>query len=248
MVIGAPGRLSPAERVQVWEAAVSQHPIDGALTLLALAYPDAGRETIAGLALGDRDAALVAARWRLLGDHIEARYACPRCGEELSLDLSCATLLSGMEPASAPWSLEADGYRVALRPLTSRDAADAAECADRVQARAVLLDRVVVRADGPAGPATAAALPERVVERIAAELARHDPGAEVLLDCLCPACGHTWAELFDVAWFVTDEFAQRGERLLAEVASLARNYGWSEADVLAMSDLRRGAYLGLAQG
>jgi hypothetical protein len=38
----------------------------------------------------------------------------------------------------------------------------------------------------------------------------------------------------------------RARRLLADVATLARTYGWTEPEVLALSEARRAAYLRLA--
>jgi hypothetical protein len=39
----------------------------------------------------------------------------------------------------------------------------------------------------------------------------------------------------------------RARRLIAEVHTLAREYGWSEREVLDLSEVRRALYLELAQ-
>ncbi len=78
---------------------------------------------------------------------------------------------------------------------------------------------------------------------LAAGLAEADPGAELLLELLCPACGHAWDEALDVASFFWAELDVQARRLLREVHVLARAYAWREADILALSPRRRRLYL-----
>jgi hypothetical protein len=59
----------------------------------------------------------------------------------------------------------------------------------------------------------------------------------------CAACGHRWSALFDIVAFFWTELCVRAERLLVEVHTMARAYGWREADILAMSEARRHCYL-----
>ena len=76
-------------------------------------------------------------------------------------------------------------------------------------------------------------------------MARRDPQAEVLLDLDCPACNHRWQILFDIASFFYAEVSAYAKRLLREVHTLARRYGWREADILSMSTARRQFYIEL---
>src|SRR5262249_55645931 len=61
-----------------------------------------------------------------------------------------------------------------------------------------------------------------------------------------PACGHGWQADLDVGAFVLAEVDAHAARLLGEVHGLAHAYGWSEADILALSTARRRRYLELA--
>jgi hypothetical protein len=76
-------------------------------------------------------------------------------------------------------------------------------------------------------------------------MAEADPLAEVLVDLACPACGKTFVADLDLGSFVWAELRTHARRLLREVDTLARAYGWTEAQVLALSDRRRTAYLEL---
>ena len=52
----------------------------------------------------------------------------------------------------------------------------------------------------------------------------------------------------DVAALVWQRICLEVPAVLAEVAELSAAFGWSEADVLAMSRVRRDAYLALVRG
>jgi hypothetical protein len=48
---------------------------------------------------------------------------------------------------------------------------------------------------------------------------------------------------FDIAAYLWQEVDARARRALRDTHTLARAYGWREADILAMSDFRRQQYL-----
>jgi hypothetical protein len=62
----------------------------------------------------------------------------------------------------------------------------------------------------------------------------------------CGECGALTAAALDVPALLWAEVEAQATRLLHDVHALARGYGWSEADVLALSPRRRAAYLELA--
>jgi hypothetical protein len=88
-------------------------------------------------------------------------------------------------------------------------------------------------------------LPEPVVTAIEARLAEADPASDLKVALRCPECGHAWEVSFDIAEFLWDEVSSRARRLLRETHRLALAYGWSEAEILGLSDFRRRSYLEL---
>ncbi len=80
-----------------------------------------------------------------------------------------------------------------------------------------------------------------------AKLSEADPLALVVIGLTCPACGADWQETLDVAGYVAHEIGQQAETLLYDIHRLARAYGWTEADVLALSPWRRQQYLAWAE-
>ena len=78
-------------------------------------------------------------------------------------------------------------------------------------------------------------------------MAQADPLAEVLADVACPACGTAFVADLDLGSFVWTEVRARAQSLLRQVDALARAYGWTEPEVLALDERRRGAYLELVR-
>jgi hypothetical protein len=89
-------------------------------------------------------------------------------------------------------------------------------------------------------------LPDTVLTRISAFLAKSDPQAELLIGLNCPVCLKQWQVVLDIASFLWTEISALAKRLMKDVALLAQAYGWREADILAMSATRRQHYLELA--
>jgi len=143
--------------------------------------------------------------------------------------------------------VEAAGFVVTWRPPDSRDVAAAASTRDAAGAERLLLERCVTDAAGPGGEADGPSLPREVREAVAAAMAEADPLAEVLVDVSCPACETAFTADLDLGGFVWAEVRARALALLRDVDALARAYGWTEPDVLALDGRRRAAYLELVR-
>jgi len=215
---------------------------------IASAWPDRDLDAIRRMPLGERDAALLAIRRATIGDRLEVRAACPTCDAEVEVALSCTRLISGHEPVPTRWTLAVEGYRIALRPLDSLDAAAAAAAPDPESARSMLLARAVVRAMRGRHAVAASDLPPSVGDAISRSLGERDSGADLVLEFACPACGAEWSDSLDVASFATAELAAGGRRLLGEIDLLARAYGWGEPEILALGATRRATYVSMVAG
>ena len=237
--------LSPAMTLDVWEQGYNLHPLDRALLVLGRCRPEYNRETLLDLSLGQRDRFLFELYRGSFGDALEAFTQCPACHERLEFALSCGAFLDdGAARQLASKTVEIDGILFSLRAPTSRDAAAATASATVEAAKNTLLSRCAT----PTSVIDVAmdALPERTQAVIAGQIALLDPQAEVLVELTCPACGGAWQGVFEVIDFLWAEIRTRARHLLQEIDVLARAYGWREADILAMSDARRGLYVQMA--
>jgi hypothetical protein len=236
--------LSAAATLELWQEAERRDVLERTLVLAGAA--GGGRATpdeLARMPLGRRDQRVLALHSALGGGALEATARCPDCGEPAEFIVDPEALSARARDATPPAAIE-DGEHVVLwRSPDSRDVAAAAAAGDAAGAERVLLKRCVT-SSGELDPAE---LPANARAALASAMADADPLAEVLLGVSCPACGAAFVADVDVGAFVWAELQAAARRLLREVDVLARAYGWTEAEVLALDDRRRAAYLELAR-
>ena len=234
--------LSAAELLAAWEQGSGLPLYQQALLWLARAVPERSWEELAQLSIGQRDAELLELREQLFGPQLSSVAACPACGERLELafqvqDIRAETVVEGTE-----LTLQKDGWQVQFRLPNSLDLAAVHQARSVGEGRGLLLERCVLSAQRQ-DKKRPGRLPPAVVEAVTVQMAEADPQAETRLALACPACGHQWSAVFDIAAYLAGEIRHWAQRLLREVHALAYAYGWREADILAMSALRRQAYL-----
>jgi hypothetical protein len=239
--------LSAADLVAIWERGERQDPVERPLTILAAAFPDYDADALLDLPLGARNLCLLQAREALFGRDLPGTATCPNCQERLEFQMTTHSLRPEA-PSGAPGEdrFQSGPWEARYRLPNSRDLAAARDCPDAEAARALLLARCVLQLTRGGDATPVERLPNSVASALAAEVAAADPGAETLVDLSCPSCGAFWTDPFDIASYLWVELRALARRLLIEVHTLARAYGWREADILAMSALRRQAYLELA--
>ena len=240
--------LHDAEVLGIWERGLGQSPARRALALLAASEPDVPPAQLAGQTVGERDAALLDLRERAFGTQLALVSACAACGERLeaALDLGALRVLEGPPPPEL--AVESARWRLVVRPPVAADLVAIEAAADVDAARQLLLERCVLSAAVDSAAVVPAELPAEAVAAAAERLAQADPQADLRVALRCPACGEAWEEPFDPCTFLWRELDARAQRLLRDVHELARAYGWSEAEVLAVPPSRRRHYLELAAG
>jgi T4 bacteriophage base plate protein len=240
--------LSASDVIQIWEWGQGRSPLQQALVMLAVAYPDHSPEQLAALPIGQRDAHLLMLRSHTFGANMQAVATCPHCTEALEFGLTvndiCVApplpVLQATEPERYEW--QQGDYRLSVRLPTSADLLAIASL-PLDDAPAQLLQRCIDHAACGETEIAVTDLPEAIAIQVVQSIAQHDPQAEVVLNLTCPVCTHQWAQLFDIISFFWRELAAKAQRLLQEVHVLASVYGWHEADILSMSALRRQTYL-----
>lgn len=233
---------SAIELLDAWECGLEEPSYERALTLLATAMPETEAAELEQWSIGRRDASLLQLREILFGQQLVCVATCLHCGTALELDFTTTDITA--PPAvrdSLTFSLStANGeYVVALRPINTVDLRAVANQPHGGQ----LLRRSVVQALRNGEPCSADSLPPELSGEIAWRVETADPQAAVQLDLRCAECGYSWAATFDIASFLWSEVDYWAERTLREVHLLASSYGWSEAEILAMTPRRRQRYL-----
>jgi len=237
--------LSASELLRIWELGQRQPAWQRALLLVAPIFPEHSQRELAALSLGQRNAHVFALRAAMFGPIMLAVVQCPRCAEALEFTVDGRNIWGRAAAVATEhaFMLSADGFEREFRLLDSRDLAFLEQCEEPATARRALAERCLVRAEQSDTEITAHGLPEPVMEALGEQLAEHDPLSDVRFRIDCAACQHQWSAPFDIVSFVWTELSTQAERLLDDVHTLARAYGWRESDILSMSAARRQGYL-----
>lgn len=238
--------LNNSEFLSLWENGQRLHPLDrGLLAIRASLSEEESAEAekpVADWPLGQRNRALAQLRTLYFGPLLEGWTVCPQCGEQLEFNLDCRRFAVTQQPdPDHRISVDGDSFRLP----TSRDLARIASEGDASKAVLELLASCALerRVEAEEKPGWSS----EEVEEIAVKMADADPLAEISVGFDCPICHHTSEEILDLPSFLWTEIESRARRLLNEVHALAGAYGWAESAILAMSDVRRTAYLRMVQ-
>ena len=234
--------LSVEELLSVWEQATKQLPVEQSLALLQVACPETPSQELLNWTIGTRDAALLTLRDWTFGSQLNALAQCLACGERLELTFESDDIRVSENVSAEVLVVSAENYVLKLRVPTVQDLL-ALETTNTEAARKVLLERCILEAQHEGEEVVGEEWPEAVQAAAVAAIAQNDRQADVQLALSCPQCGHQWQANFDIGAYFWDEIEAWALRLLREVHLLAATYGWREADILALSPLRRQFYL-----
>jgi hypothetical protein len=240
-------RLDAAGVLDLWDLGAGLDRAERASAVLGLALPGRSRSELGGLTLGQRDRLLFGLLGADESSRIEGVIDCPACGEPVELSISCAHLMD-VEPPAEPEPFELGGWRIRWRLPTGDDLVAACGLDAAADPAAFLFARCVLDVQGPTGAATVLDIPDTVRAGLVACIDAWDPLSDIRLEAECPGCGAPESVDLDIATVVWTEIETRAQMLLREIHILARTYGWTESDVLALSTRRRRAYVGLADG
>lgn len=241
--------LTAPQLLAVWEQGAEQPPVQRALLLLSAACSDDPADTLARLPIGARDGRLLTLREWMFGSQLASVTDCPACRERLELTFTTGDIraagASELPDGGAELAFEKDGYRVTYRLPNSLDLITAAASPSAEDGRKALIERCfsAVTYEGEGLPVER--LPAKLVDGVIDAMRAADPQADVTIGLNCPACGHQWQAPFDILAYFWNEIEAWAYRTLQEVHRLARAYGWSEAEILALSAKRRQIYLAM---
>lgn len=229
--------LSSSDFLDLWERGFGLHPLDQGLLVLGAALPGTSYESLADWPLGRRNQALAELRSACFGPRLHGYTTCNRCGEKMEFEVD--SLAFGRNAAdtaenfSRPISVKGRSFRLP----SSRDLALAAQETDSSSAAIRIME--ACRLDA----AESTNWSEEDLEEVGQKMAAADPLAEIVLNLSCPACGQECNPILDIAAFLWAEIEARAKRLLFDIHALASAYGWTQNEILSLSEQRRGLYL-----
>lgn len=225
---------SGAWLLRTWEQAADLAPLERALLL-------AGDPGLPSCPLGKTNERLLLLRQQMFGPILEVTTTCTQCRAVVEFELSTREL-TDVKPSEPFARLVHGEYVVQWCSPTPEDllaVASSSDPGDSLRDRCLRVSHV----DGE--PRSHRELPAEAWVAVDEMLAEADPLAEIRVTVTCPECGSDFLSRLDPEAFVWAEIDARARRVLAEVDTLARAYGWTEPEVLALSEARRSAYLRL---
>jgi len=236
--------LSTQQVLDVWDQASGKKSEAQTQLLLSLIESGTPAEPLSNLTIGERNHRLLELRQQLFGSKLEAYVECPKCDQ--ALDLVFSTDQFGFDRARdlpAEQVIESGAITASVRLPNGHDLIALANIETAEEGRALLFSRCLsdLRKDGHAAKITE--LDEDDLSALETLIAELDPRMELLFDLNCPACANQWQAPLEVDVYLWHEFDTHARELLENIHLLARAYGWSESEILAMSEKRRRYYV-----
>lgn len=235
--------LSNAELLSLWERGHRLHSLDQGLLAVRAALAGPGNDNVADWTLGRRNQAVAQLHGSHFGDRLQGWTECGLCKEKLEFAIDCGDLIERQCEASAKPILVKGRL---FRSPTSRDLARIAVEPD-TEAAALRLAACCCLDAGADDSAAALEWSREELEELSEKMIEADPLAEIMLSFECPVCRCAREQVLDLTEFFWAELEAAANRILREVHILASAYGWSEGEILALSDGRRAMYLQMVQ-
>jgi hypothetical protein len=226
--------LSNSGILDLWERGIRLHPLDRTLLALSAALPES-YEDLADWPLGRRNRAVAELLSFNFGRDLQGWIGCTRCSQKLEFQMDSGALI-GQEETSQGGPIAVNG-RLFRLPAT-RDLARAVLEPDPGLAAIRLLESCRLEGDSPE---------QEELEEVGERMALADPLSEIRLTFHCPDCGYEWEETLDLGVFLWAKIEARARRLLREVHALGSAYGWTEKEILSLSEARRSFYLEMVE-
>ncbi len=233
--------------LQTWEQGASRSIPVRAQLLLRAVFPGSTPEELREFSIGHRDASLLTLRQQMFGAQVECLTRCAACSEQIELRFLVDDVRDAHAEPGVTHELEVDGYGIRFRVPVAGDLLALAASADAMEAAQDLLQRCVLEIRGQGrtseGEAMAAVkdLPASTCDLLEQRMSEIDAQAQVQLNIECPSCGRMARAAFDIVTHLWAELDVWARGILADVNDIARHYGWSEAQILALSATRRRA-------
>jgi hypothetical protein len=223
--------IDETSALSLWEDGARLSPLDRAVRLAAM-IGGTSVDDAADLPISARDRLLLSELQRLGGGSVAVIATCPACATVHEADVALTPLLQSRD-AAAP-RVAIGGRRRAIRAPSSRDLA-AAMTGDALNGLASLCCTP---------PEDELSTDE--VAKVEDALERAFPLLNILIAMRCDDCATGFAQRLDPVPLLWSHIVRLAGQALADVDLLARTYGWTEAEVFALSPARRRHYCGLA--
>lgn len=222
--------------------------IDRGLVLLNLQLPQLSLEDSARLSLGERDSRLLLLREQIFGKKLLNTVICPACKSKLEWTGNTRDIMlkePDIDSIVGEYEFMDDDYSIRFRLPNSEDIAEIITQPGQGNHEQLLFEKCIIKGEKSGRVIKPDKIPGTVRDKISLMMKELDPQAEIEINLNCPDCGNTWVSQFDILSYLWSEINYWANSILQEVDILAREYGWSEEQIISLSPMRRQTYLEL---
>jgi hypothetical protein len=235
--------ISERDLLTVWEIGLTKPLIERSLLLVSLWHPDLDISQIAAMPIGERDARLLEIREELFGSVLNNATNCPQCKQKVEWEMPIDVLWVLPSPDNLDNSLEFDGTLIKFRVPNSADIMEILALEKGISKEEALLSRCIELGSLPLP--LSHEMPEALKNALLQKMEACDPQSDITMAISCPECGHNWDMTFDIMTYLWAEINDWATNLIQDVYLLAKNFCWSENDILGMGSFRRSLYVNM---
>ena len=228
------GAADPGWLLRAWERGSTASPAARGAVLCEAAGVTPSLDAALDLSLDALATALARTYREAFASSASGLLTCEGCGQVLDVEVPLGVLADAEASPGETVLTTPSGRAVRVRVPTTRDLLHARDSHD-------VLTSLVERCVSDADPDALSAVPLEGDDLAAVDAALEAlaGAAAVSVSATCPSCGAALSAPVDVTEFVWERVQQHAPALLADVADLARSFGWTEDVILALSPLRR---------
>jgi len=225
-------RSNGTDFLALWDQGVDEHPLDRAIGLVSAAE-GIPRSEAAAMPIDARDRALFRFCAGQFGSAIRLVATCSECEADSEIEFSVSEVLA-LAPPPDRFVVSYRGQEIACR---SPNSVDLAGVLTSPAPRKALLGGLIA-----AGEAD-----DELLDAAEAALADRAGIATLSLANDCPECGAVTDVQFDILDYAWRLITSEARSLLRDIHVLARAYGWTSAEILALSPRRRAAHIAMVE-
>ena len=237
--------LTNTSLLELWEYGHAATPFEYGNLLLMLDDARNDEDDILDLTLGERDRYLLDLRKRLFGSKINAESHCKECSEKQDMSFTIQDIMVKNYHVKNEYDMLTEELSIKLRPVKLRDLSLVSSKQKHETAEDMLLELCILSAKKNGNKIPVTSMSQQEKANIVSEMSEIDPQSEIIINSKCPSCGVVCNFVFDICAYLRTEIDAYVRQLLLDVHYLSASYGWSESDVLAMSDHRRRMYINM---
>lgn len=226
--------------LDVWDHCVGKNQTIKGASLASLAFHDAHTSNIENWSIEKRDVALFHVRKSLFGNHFNNITNCPHCNQRVEWELDFQQLgIPSLEsvPDNVEIPINTPDYHLRVRLPLSNDLFGKDEFE--------IIKNCILNFKEYQGEAIDKTIPKIIINQINYEFDKVCKASNITYLLSCAECSHEWQVFFDIVSYLWQEIDQWAKTFLDQIYMLAKAFGWSERDIINMSENRRHHYLNL---